>query len=218
MRVLAFCVLCRLFWQFTVEKPEGGWMSQGLTVPVWGVRAWGWHRNEEDSIDQEDAKRGKWHFADRLNVEDEEEGVKNNLKFLSLGDFEDKANTDSYRKFCQHLLIVGRRRWAQGFHTSNFSWHLSEISCRHLEWKGTREVKPVVMPLAVFRTESEPALWGRNGQRKCWPEVVVRMGGSPSCNSYWAVWKWGKNKLIRESRQGQGGLRGLSKLVSLVMR
>lgn len=54
-------------------------------------------------------ERWKWQFIDRLDVEGEDEGVRNNFKFLSLGDFEGKVSSDSYRTFCKHLLIVGRR-------------------------------------------------------------------------------------------------------------
>lgn len=65
-------------------------------------------KNEEESTDQRDMVEKEMAFVDMLDVEDEEEGVKNSLTFFRLRDFEDKVKIDSYRTFCKHLLIVGR--------------------------------------------------------------------------------------------------------------
>ena len=71
------------------------------------------------------------------------------------------------------LAYCWRKKTSSGFHMSNCSWRLSEMSCRHLEvsqWKrnGSSQVWSWLLGVShrLFRNESERAHWGGNGKEK----------------------------------------------------
>lgn len=59
---------------------------------------------------------GMAEFVDRLDVEDEEEGgVQNNLKCLSLRDSGRQRQHGKLQETCKHLLITGGGEMSSGF-------------------------------------------------------------------------------------------------------